>query len=177
MQRYWITLSFVVVIAGLSVLLPTQSVGLKSDAMIVLPTLFTTILLICLFVERAIEVFLSALRSGGADQIDANIARLQQAVGDEAAAALSDAFLERGQYRTHSRLIAQQMGLCFGLLIALVGFRILENLAVAAPGHWQGKVFVLVDVILTGSVLAGGSDAVNKLTKAYSRLMNGIRGK
>ena len=35
----------------------------------------------------------------------------------------------------------------------------------------QGNVFVALDVILTATVLAGGSDAINKIMKVYNKFM------
>ena len=176
MQRYIFTLAFIIVVIGVSVLLPAQGLSLRADTLTALPALFVTILLICLFVERAIEVFLSALRGGGADRLDLEVEQLQsvQTPTQDQVNALNDRMVARSEYRSHSRLIAQQMGLCFGLFIALVGFRILANLVGDLPSGWQARAFLLLDILLTGSVLAGGSDAVNKLTKAYGTIMTNV---
>lgn len=171
MQRYLFTL--LAVISLLAVAFCTQPVGveLRPNLWLVVPTLFGCMVLVCLFVERAIEVFLSALRGGGADALDRRLQECERCSDADGGQALVALRAERSAYRSDSRLIAQQMGLCFGLVIALLGLRILENLVVELPVGWQGRWFIVVDVFLTGSVLAGGSDAVNKLTKAYAQVV------
>jgi len=179
MQRYLFTLIIILAIAGVGVIFPTQGVSVKPDSISVVPVIFMSVVLICLFVERAIEVFLSALRGGGADRLDLELDQLKAiaAPSKETLDKLCTLTIVRSEYRAHSRLIAQQIGLCFGLMVALVGFRILGSLVQDLPFGWQGKAFTLLDILLTGSVLAGGSDAVNKLTKAYAHLMATISRK
>lgn len=60
----------------------TTPISLKYGDEIItsLPTMFGYLLLISLFVERAIEVFLSAWRSGRADELDIEIANLNKQV-------------------------------------------------------------------------------------------------
>ena len=36
----------------------------------------------------------------------------------------------------------------------------------------QQHIFVAVDILITGSVLAGGSEAFNKIMKIYNNIMN-----
>lgn len=179
MQRYVITLLFVMVLALLGLYLQPTGLAWRTQPLLVLPMVFGYVLLICLFLERAIEVFLSALRGGGADMLDLQLEELAGLAAPTAAQQERWHQLqrERSAYRSHSRLIAQQMGLCFGLIVALVGVRILDQLVAETPAGIQGRMFVMVDVLLTGSVLAGGSDAVNKLTKAYSQLMASVATK
>ncbi|MDN3637714.1 hypothetical protein QWY82_02725 [Simiduia curdlanivorans] len=179
MQRYLFTLIVILAIAGVGIVLPTQGLSVQPNSLTVFPVVFASVLLICLFVERAIEVFLSALRGGGADRLDLALTQLKLIAtpSKEQLDQLGALTISRSEYRSHSRLIAQQMGLCFGLMIALVGFRILGSLVLELPSGWQGKAFTLLDILLTGSVLAGGSDAVNKLTKAYGHIMAAVSRK
>ncbi|UTA47816.1 hypothetical protein L1F30_16880 [Simiduia sp. 21SJ11W-1] len=179
MQRYVITLLVVMVLALLGLGVAPKALAWRPDPLLVLPMVFGYVVLVCLFLERAIEVFLSALRGGGADRLDQQLQSFDaiHKLDTEARAEFQALQLARADYRSHSRLIAQQMGLCMGLLIALVGLRILEQLVVAPPAGLQGRWFTCIDILLTGSVLAGGSDAVNKLTKAYSQLMASMANK
>lgn len=179
MQRYLITLMLVVGLALAGFFLQPAALDWRSQPLLVLPMVFGYVVLVCLFLERAIEVFLSALRGGGADRLDQELRSFDAVdrLDDEARARFQALQLARSEYRSHSRLIAQQMGLCMGVMVALVGLRILEQLVVAPPTGWQGQWFTCVDILLTGSVLAGGSDAVNKLTKAYGQLMASMANK
>ncbi|MBB3166975.1 hypothetical protein [Simiduia aestuariiviva] len=173
MQRYFITLLFVLCLALLGFFWQPTGLPWRPQPLLVLPMVFGYVVLVCLFLERAIEVFLSALRGGGADRLDQQLRAFDALVNPDESARTQHRMLQqaRSDYRSHSRLIAQQMGLCMGLLVALVGLRILEQLVLDVPAGWQGRLFSAVDILLTGSVLAGGSDAVNKLTKAYGQLM------
>ena len=179
MQRYVITLGIIMALALGGFYWQPPGLAWRPQPMLILPMVFGYVVLICLFLERAIEVFLSALRGGGADLLDLRLETLAGIASPslEQQEQLFALQRERSAYRSHSRLIAQQMGLCFGLLLALVGLRILDQLVVQPPLGWQGRLFTVVDILLTGSVLAGGSDAVNKLTKAYGQLMAGLSKK
>lgn len=169
MYRYWITLTIVCLLALLAYWYHPDAAITLSDPVLRLPTLLVTVAVLSLFVERSVEVVLSALRSGGADQLDLALAHTPKDTDDYRAL-----LYERADYRAHSRLIAQQLALTFGLLIALVGVRILAGLVADVPAGWQDRLFHMVDILLTGSVIAGGSEAANKLTKAYSQLMRNL---
>ena len=59
----------------------------KPDIIKELPTMFGYLVLISLFVERAIEVFLSAWRSAGADELDREISSINKRIADSIEAA------------------------------------------------------------------------------------------
>lgn len=171
MTRYWITLLAVCTLALLAYWYHPAAVPAQ-DPLLRVPGILMTVVMLSLFVERAVEVVLSSLRSGGADRLD--LALDNTPVGTDVHRAL---MCERADYRAHSRLIAQQLALGFGLLIALVGIRILAGLVYEVPAGWQNRLFHMLDILLTGSVIAGGSDAANKLTKAYSQVMANLASK
>ncbi len=141
---------------------------------------------VSIFLERSIEVFLSAFRASGADCLDSAIEtaqkeydQLRTAAGAgtgllEAKKNLDDAQQRRTDYRNRSRIYALWGGLFGGTLISLVGLRTL-SLILAKETYpttgWRGCVFVAIDVLLSGALIAGGSDAINKVTKLYSTVM------
>lgn len=172
MTRYWITLLLVLCLALLAYWYHPAAAIPVGDPLLRVPALLVTVVMLSLFVERAVEVVLSSLRSGGADRLDLALANTP--AGTDAYMAL---VRERADYRAHSRLIAQQLALGLGLMIALVGIRILAGLVQEVPEGWQNRLFHMLDILLTGSVIAGGSDAANKLTKAYSQVMNNLANK
>lgn len=157
-----------------------------------LPTMFGYLILISLFVERAIEVFLSAWRSAGADELDIKLANIRKRITDSAKTSedqhpdtspdrtgirqlkdeLESLEKERSRYRSDSRYISYWLGLGIGFLVALVGVRVLGNIMdINTLTGLQAGIFVIVDILLTGAVLAGGSDAINKIMKLYNSLM------
>jgi hypothetical protein len=113
------------------------AIEFEKDAPNKLPSTFGYLLLASLFVERAIEVFLSAWRSGEADAQDiqikqtaAEIAAIKKAVADGTATAdsvrdeldgLEDHLKKlesaRIMYKADSRVIAQWIGLIIGFMV------------------------------------------------------------
>jgi hypothetical protein len=148
--------------------------------------------------ERAIEVFLSAWRGGDADLQDLQIEKvkeeLRKLTGLEPAASPEEARRRetrsenlqvelknltetRTRYRIRSRNIAHMVSLVMGMTIAALGLGVLQNiidprLIEEIASTRQGFFLKATDILLTGSVLAGGSEAINKLTKVYTTYMN-----
>jgi len=164
----------------------TNALAFKPDPLTSLPSLFGYLLLISLFVERVIEVILSSWRSGGADKLDNQIDQLKKVIAalekpgegnpvDKNALAvavkkLEDLQVERTQYRAGSRFASIWIGVVVGAIVALAGVRILGNLldASSLADGIHKNLFIVVDVLLTGLVLAGGSEAINKVMKIYN---------
>ncbi|MGH8091993.1 MAG: hypothetical protein ACREIF_00775 [Chthoniobacterales bacterium] len=74
----------------------------------------------------------------------------------------------------HTRRISTWVGIDAGVLTSAVGFRFLEQVVnVAAikayPEHCAW--FVFTDVLLTGTVLAGGSKAIHSIFSVYEGFM------
>ncbi len=188
-SRFWGVLLLFVVLSGAFYLNPSslefQEGGVKN-----LPVIFGYLVLIALFVERAIEVFLSAWRSAGADELDREIkirsndiseflklhVDSQEAAGKDEYRALNEKLVSaetiRAQYRSDSRFISQWFGLGIGVVIAFVGVRVLDSVVDATSlSGIQESIFMLVDITLTGAVIAGGSESVNKIMKLYNNFM------
>lgn len=164
-------------------LLNIKTLALKPGVFDNIVSLFGYLLIISLFVERSIEMFLSALRSQDADDLDRKIDKLNTQIENsdgiskskiselnEQLDILRD---DRTAYRAKSRFIALWIGLVIGIMVAMVGVRILGNIVdeTSLTDRSHG-LFTLVDVLITGSVLAGGSDSINKVMKVYNNLMN-----
>lgn len=153
-------------------------------------SLLTTLILISSFVERVIEVFLSAWRSADADELDRKLgaqnhninkhlehnpdtvgvthtAEYKRLIVD-----FEDTKVLRTQYRAKSRFISQRLGLSIGIIISFVGVRILDSLFDSSSlSSEQLSIFLIVDVIFTGAVIAGGSDSINKVMKVFNGFM------
>ena len=171
------------------------SIQFKSDVLGEIIPVLSFIFVISLFMERTIEVFLSAWRSAEADEqdliiagLDADIKRIEDELKKPNISAneiktknkkiesiktdLSPLLKVRTKYRAKSRELALWYGLALGILISAVGVRTLHNFIDAnfleALSPAQSTSFSLVDVLVTGSLLSGGSEAVNKLMKIYT---------
>ena len=67
-------------------------------------------------------------------------------------------------------------GFAIGLIIAWSGIRTLSMFfSIEDYSNTQQLVFGCIDVILTASVIAGGSKAIHELTNAYKGLLRAIR--
>lgn len=175
-----ITLGLLVVTAVLTPLPLTFRDFEPSDTLRTLTALFT----ISLVLERALEVFVSTWRKPDAEALCLTIRRsrrrLREAkaagVGIEAAAAsLRKLEEEEQKYRTGTHIFALRLGFLFGIAVATVGIRALEGLL--APGSLQTAAmgqsiaFRAVDVLMTGGVIAGGSEAIHKLIQLFTAFM------
>ncbi len=187
-------LGMLVVVGALGWFKTPVSLKFGNDILKDLPTMFGYLVLVSLFVERAIEVFLSAWRSQEADELDLKIGnqkkRIEESIkpsdgqqGDavpdrKAIKTLEDLEERRTIYSAKSRFIAQWLGLGIGILVSLVGVRVLGNIVdTSALTAKREGAFIVVDIMLTGAVLAGGSEAINKIMKIYNSFMNSTEKK
>ena len=146
--------------------------------------LFTILLVVAVLAERALEIFVGTWRSPGATQLqldvrvaEAAIARLDGSDDTtlrQARTALESARRMESQYRCTTRLIALWTGLALGFLVSGVGLRALEMLIDPAGGGWsasQAAAFRLVDSLLTGGVIAGGSEGIHRMASVFDNFM------
>jgi len=137
----------------------------------------TPLVLIALFIERSLEVFLTVWRGPKA-------AALQRDV-DEAAAlpdsdptkakALHDATDALTEYKSVTQQIALPSALALGILISALGVRglgSLANLAALTDHATQKYLFNVADVLLTGALVGGGSDFMHKVITTFTDLMD-----
>ncbi|ROQ30134.1 hypothetical protein [Gallaecimonas pentaromativorans] len=179
MYKKLLGLAVVIVLTLAAFYYHPQTLAFKTDAVSAVPTLFGYLVLVSMVVERATEIALSLVRSTEADRQDLKIKLAQESLktaSPEATPALAsqleDMQHQRMRYRAASRQMAQWIGLVIGILVALVGVRILGNLVDMSTLGSNNGCFTAVDVLLTGAVLAGGSDAINKIMKVYSSAMD-----
>jgi hypothetical protein len=149
--------------------------------------LLTILFLVALLAERALEIFVGTWRSPEASQLELRVQRaehdlaaLEKAPGGERAlgearAACEAARRQELQYRCITRQVALWAGLALGLLVSGVGVRALGTLI--DPGQsglsaHQLPAFRFVDVLLTGGVIAGGSEGIHKVATLFDSFMS-----
>lgn len=181
-------ISIIIVAIAVAVYFKTTSLAFKSDLNVTVLSMFGYLMLISLFVERAIEIILSSWRSAGADKLDRQLEKIKKefskykgddVVGKVQAQKLSKELEqledERSEYRAVSRFAALWIGMVIGVIVSLIGVRILGMLFETFDlTEFQGGLFIVIDLLLTGFVLAGGSEAINKIYKVYSSFMNKV---
>ena len=151
--------------------------------------LLAFLLLISLFLERALEVFISTWRGGRAELLDLEIAELQtpEKTGElDIEKELEKKKKEKSDYKSKTKQIALWTAVLIGLLISGVGIRSLEtlvNLKVfptnEQPIFYTGQVviFRILDTLLTGGLIAGGSDGIHKIIQVFTLFLDETQSK
>jgi hypothetical protein len=152
-----------------------------------LAPLLGLMLFLALIAERALEVLLTTWRAPKADAKDRAInmkreqiknlktqSPLDQNAIDNAETEMNKLVDDREKDRMKTRNIALGLGLLLGILISAAGFRALHELVANVPteGTAQSYAFNFVDIILTGCLIAGGSDGIHKISELYTSVMN-----
>jgi hypothetical protein len=182
----------VAIALGLVIAFTPESVVFKADVGPQILPLLLTLLFVALLLERALEVFISTWRGPAADSLDLVMSEAQRAAStlkdaldkatdperatrqknyDDGLAALSKAEKDKTDFRAGTKRRALWTGLVLGLLVSAVGIRALQSLvepvSLARLSANQLAAFHLVDVLVTGACLAGGSDALHKIIQLY----------
>lgn len=145
---------------------------------------FAPLLLVALFIERALEVFLTAWRAEEADRLDTALAHAKaRAAAAAAAAEAREAVEQREQdlkaYKAATRRLALSAGIALGVVVAAIGVRGLEifvdpaelgELGRTAP--LQAAIFRTADAVLTGALLGGGADGIHKLVSVFTDFLD-----
>ena len=149
--------------------------------------LLLSLILVSLFIERTIEVFITAWRGPQSRMLEstmrthqAHMAALSKspetAAERETAMAQTSQDLESAsqaamQYKNTTRSWALWAGLMLGLAISLAGVRTLNSLV--TPDSYAGlsvsqkNFFDLVDVVITAGLVAGGSNGLHSILQVF----------
>jgi len=152
-----------------------QPVG-GDDALSVLGRL----VLIALFVERAMEVLVELWRGAEKNRKKHEIERIQKALDEvsinapgrnELEAELDIASEDLNDWRAVTTRIALWSGFLFGLLVSIAGVRGLEALFSTPDESMQTTLFQGLDILLTAALISGGSEGIHKITNVYKTFM------
>jgi hypothetical protein len=154
-------------------------------------TILGSLLIIALLLERALDVFLTTWRAEGSEKLDSEIKEIKQKIDQLKKAgkpetdsdvktetgSLSKKNQEKLAYRSKTRIIAMWSSLILGVVVSAIGFRVLATLvdpgSYAGMGYKQKNFFEFVDILMTGGLLAGGSDGIHKIMDLYRVFMEG----
>ncbi len=174
---------FVLVVLLVSFYMNTTSLSLKQGIEFLdAPRLLGFLFLLTIFVERSIEFLLSLWRSSEADRMDRQLDKLKleiaQIEGKSAAAnklrtnkmaQLEEEKDLRSKYRSETKFAALWLGFGIGVVLSFTGVRVLGSIfSDCWLSEIQLKLFVIVDILFTGSILAGGSEGFHKIMKIYN---------
>jgi len=137
------------------------------------------LVMVSLFIERALEVFLTSWRQGRTAQLKerAEAAAAKQVPGQPRHADV----IALAEHQARTRRIAFVAGTTLGVLLAALGVRLLEVFLepsfMEAMSLAQAKLLRTTDVLLTGAVLGGGSDALHQLVLVFTNFFQTTAGK
>ena len=154
-----------------------------------------TDLLVSLFVaavvlERAMEIFITVWRGIACAEIEARIAEAEEREAEAKQKnnkqAQGQAFNDRltaqtelEEYKAKTRKIAFISGLSAGIVISIIGVRVLHPLM--NPGvqlqEGQQAFFNFVDIILTGGLIGGGSEGIHQIFSVIIDFLDKTRTK
>ena len=130
--------------------------------------MLTALLIVSLILERALEVFVTTWRGPAAKKMGEEMKSLTGADRERKG-------LEKTEYKSSTQRVALWTGLTLGLLVSAVGIRTLQALvdptALDQLPKAQAAAFSLLDVLLTGGLIAGGSEGIHKITQVFTNFM------
>lgn len=141
--------------------------------------LMTPLVMLALFFERAVEVFLTAGRGEGAGAIALEISRLGklQKAGDQAIAdQLVSKQQEEAAYKAKTQRIAFLATFLLGIIASALGVRAIgmfvDPAALNGLSAAHQRLFNTFDVVVTGGLLGGGADGMHKLVSVFTSWMD-----
>lgn len=140
---------------------------------------------LALFVERTIEVFITAWRGEKTVQGQSDLEAAKQALAKQPAdtslqAAVKDRADWLAQYKCETKDIALRSALVLGILIAAVGVRsfhifVTGSLTPSPVASWantQSITFQVLDVLISGGIIGGGSEAIHKMMNVITEFFD-----
>ena len=131
------------------------------------------LVMFALFIERVLEVFLTSWRAHRTAELKEQAAYVRPKSSKQESR-LPDEETYR-QYRSQTQRIAFFAGTTLGVVVAALGIRVLElsvdPTVFASLPHVQQRLFRTTDVLMTGAVLGGGSDALHQLVMVFTNFM------
>jgi hypothetical protein len=134
------------------------------------------LLLTAAFIERAVEVVLSPWRDGDAAKLEniVNSLKAQTSAANESEIAKADEAFQ--DYKSTTQKYAFGISLSFSLAASFVGIRalrpFLDLIAFGKLTSNQQWAFVVVDMVLSAALLAGGADGIHSAVNAFTTFFN-----
>jgi hypothetical protein len=134
--------------------------------------LLTGLIVIALFIERAVEVFLTPWRGTTCVKMTKKVKyekAILQKENPDSGPTLTEAESELLEFKGRTRTLAFLTALALGMTISASGVRGLGSLM---DTKGCSAVFTALDVVLTGALLAGGADGLHKIVSVFTSYMD-----
>lgn len=137
----------------------------------------TSLFLISLFLERALEVFVSWWRDVERVKLEQEIASLDTDASADAQRRVLELKRQLQLFKAQTARRTFMCGLAAGAVIALAGARALSPLLAELPatGSPQSLMVVIADVVITAGLIGGGSDGIHKLVSVITDFLDKAR--
>jgi hypothetical protein len=145
------------------------------------PNVMAPLIMVALFVERAVEVVMSAWRAEGSQELEAELLAAQQAaVAGSPRPDYADLQRRVISYKALSQRLSFLVAFIVSLVVAMSGVRAIEMLVVkdsvrAFGSSSQQQLFVWADVFLTATLLAGGADGLHKIVSTFTAFLDSTK--
>ncbi|HYR88886.1 MAG TPA: hypothetical protein VE422_32720 [Terriglobia bacterium] len=173
-------------VKGATIIITALGVMLSAGARLVpfrpdiSPALIAGILMplavVALFMERALEVLLTPWRRSTVDQFE-----VQMKAAEAAGAPTTDLAEKLTLHKGETRELAFLSGLALGTLVSAAGVRSLQPLIdlqqFTGLSMLQRNALTGIDVVMTASLLAGGSDGLHRIVSIFTTLFDRTKEK
>lgn len=133
---------------------------------------------VALFIERVLEVFLESWRAHRTARLKERAAQARKKHPE--GLPLHADLIAFAEHQARTRRNALFAGATLGVTVAALGARVLEMFvepsALASLPLVHQQVFRTVDVLMTGAVLGGGSDALHQLVLVFTNFFQSAAG-
>jgi hypothetical protein len=181
MRATKITFGVVVVLVVIVIVLyPPDLVSFSDSNIADYMNLLAPLVLISLFIERALEVFLTVWRGPGSSKKELALkqSKSQPNMQLDSVHDKEDDLLD---HKNHTQRLAFMASVILGVIISAMGIRALELFvdadAFAELHDFQRVLFQIVDVLITGALLGGGADGIHKIVSAFTTFMDKTKTK
>jgi hypothetical protein len=144
----------------------------------------TWLFVVALFIERAVEVIVSTLRDADAALLEHAVETAQEAIDAQAKVtpgavpylqSLHVAQKNLLDYRSDTKELALCVSFIISLFVSVAGVRAFSLIANNVPdSNW---LFAAADIVVTGAVLAGGTDAIHQMMNVVMNFFNNAADK
>jgi len=136
------------------------------------------IILLALFIERALEVMVTALREEKKTQKKIVLREAEAVAAPEDKIKLKSD-IEAYRAQTQRRAGAAAIGL--GILISMAGVRLIESVLgqdfIPDLPSGQRQLFIILDTLVTGAILGGGAAGIHEIAALFSDYLGKARAK
>jgi len=176
---------FIIAVLAVAVIYNFSAIPFQEDVLSKIGGLLALLFFAALILERALDVFLTLGRAPKSEELDELIAKLRKLIssGVQASADVSaheekllEAQKEKRQWRAGTRSLAMWLGFIIGIIISAVGIRTLGSIidvSMIENNPVQIIAFRVIDTVLTGGLLAGGSDGIHKIAELFRNFFEG----